>query len=217
MHEHQGERSHQQSPFVINLCSSMRPIDQTPDLSELGNYRLYQSHRKEDGRERHRLHLGLFVSNADAMRVVSLVRRDFPAALVVRATEDDLRHFDYVPPMPSIPEKKAQPAPEISMHEAEEIVLATEPTPEREAAPDLDGAEEARANSPEEVNWDMAGIKNKEVPVEEEPVTASESLKDYYGLSDTARVRHLSVELKPPSLTTRLFNKFKRKKRKRKR
>ena len=82
--------------FVINLCSSMRPITvaETLDLSKLGDCRLCQSRRREDGRERFRLHLGLFASEADATRVVSLVRWDFPAALVMRASAEDFRSFD---------------------------------------------------------------------------------------------------------------------------
>ncbi len=74
--------------FFITLCSSMSPFRKKdlPDLPEFRNYRLYNSHTVEDGRDRYRLHLGMFKTAADAQIALTGVRSSFPTAWIVQAS-----------------------------------------------------------------------------------------------------------------------------------
>jgi hypothetical protein len=114
-------------PFVLNLCSSTTPmaLAQT-ELPELKRFTFFVSRRFEEGRERFRLHMGFFATQAEAEEWLSLVREIYPGAwageapgkkLRARATEAaaaQARHA--VGPQPSAapaarPTKPPAPAP----------------------------------------------------------------------------------------------------------
>lgn len=128
----QPETAPVRGPFVVNLCSSVAPIDlKNGNLPGLERYRLYQVRRVEDNRTRYRLRLGFFVDEAATEAVLGAIRQYYPAALCVPAGSDDLRHapgFDPAlladatgrHPQPAIPATaqgsavaapKAEPAP----------------------------------------------------------------------------------------------------------
>ena len=60
--------------LAITLCSSNAPIPM-PVLTDdrLRGFALFKSRRREEGRERFRLHLGYFQTNAEAERALALV------------------------------------------------------------------------------------------------------------------------------------------------
>lgn len=80
-------------PFVVNLCTSVAPIDlKTGSLPGLERYRLYQVRRVEDSRARYRLRLGFFADETATEAVLAAVRQHYPAAFCVPAGSDDLKH-----------------------------------------------------------------------------------------------------------------------------
>jgi hypothetical protein len=67
--------------FVINLSASTSPMGLTPPtLPELKRFKFFISRRREDGRERFRLHMGYFNSQEEAEKLLDLVREIYPAA-----------------------------------------------------------------------------------------------------------------------------------------
>jgi len=67
--------------FVINLCGSTTPVSLTPpDHAGLKRFTFFVSRRREEGRERFRLHMGYFDSQEDAERLLDIVREIYPAA-----------------------------------------------------------------------------------------------------------------------------------------
>src|SRR5579862_5036105 len=69
------------SRFVINLCGSTTPVSLTPpDHAGLKRFTFFVSRRREEGRERFRLHMGYFDSQEEAERLLDLVRDVYPAA-----------------------------------------------------------------------------------------------------------------------------------------
>ncbi len=222
-------------------------------MEDLGNYHIYESRRKEDGRERHRLHVGLFTSNADAMRVVSLVRQEYPFAWVVRASDKDIRDYLRVGSLPEDDEIEQTSTTKIPGYEVKEILPAIESAPNepriRRAKLFEKHAKKSPAQDTVEVNWDRAGVdltkldddartnkssvpaidhyaqtiaeENRRVTKRVNPVRLAKKSRNAkrktgtpprpQSLSDTARVKHLSVELKSRSFAARLVDRFKRK------
>jgi len=67
--------------FVINLCASTSPLALVhPSNPELKRYTFFVTRQREDGRERFRLHMGYFQSQADAESLLAAVRDVYPAA-----------------------------------------------------------------------------------------------------------------------------------------
>jgi hypothetical protein len=67
--------------FVINVCASTTPMAlPRPDHPELKRFTFFISRRREDGRERFRLHMGYFQSQEEAEQLLGLVREIYPAA-----------------------------------------------------------------------------------------------------------------------------------------
>jgi len=67
--------------FVINLCGSTTPVALTPpDHAGLKRFTFFVSRRREEGRERFRLHMGYFESQEDAERLLDIVREIYPGA-----------------------------------------------------------------------------------------------------------------------------------------
>jgi hypothetical protein len=69
--------------FVVNLCASTTPMALAkPSAPELARYTFFVSRRREEGRERFRLHMGYFATREDAQQMLLLVRDLYPAAWV---------------------------------------------------------------------------------------------------------------------------------------
>lgn len=67
--------------FVINLVSSTTPVALTrPDHAGLNRFTFFVSRRREDGRERFRLHMGYFDSQEEAEQLLDIVRSIYPGA-----------------------------------------------------------------------------------------------------------------------------------------
>jgi hypothetical protein len=67
--------------FVVNLAASTTPVTLVqPSHAALKGYTFFVSRRREDGRERFRLHMGYFESQHDAEQMLDAVRDIFPAA-----------------------------------------------------------------------------------------------------------------------------------------
>jgi hypothetical protein len=67
--------------FVINLCSSTTPVALSPpDHAGLKRFIFFVSRRREEGRERFRLHMGYFASQEEAEKLLDIVREIYPGA-----------------------------------------------------------------------------------------------------------------------------------------
>ena len=68
--------------FVINLCASTTPVALTssPTHAGLKRFTFFVSRRREEGRERFRLHMGYFESQEDAEKLLDIVREIYPGA-----------------------------------------------------------------------------------------------------------------------------------------
>ncbi len=78
--------------LVINLCSSTTPMSLVrPAFKELERFTFFVSRRREDGRERFRLHMGYFASRAEAEQLLTIVRSVYPGAWVSEAPGKKLR------------------------------------------------------------------------------------------------------------------------------
>jgi hypothetical protein len=70
-----------QGAFVVNLSSSTSPAALTPPaVPELKRYSYFVSRRREDRRERFRLHLGYFTTQQQAESMLEFVRQLYPGA-----------------------------------------------------------------------------------------------------------------------------------------
>jgi hypothetical protein len=77
-----GEASNTVSnAFVINLMSSTTPVALTrPDHAGLKRFTFFVSRRREEGRERFRLHMGYFSTQEEAEQLLDIVRGVYPGA-----------------------------------------------------------------------------------------------------------------------------------------
>ena len=67
--------------FVINLISSTTPVALTrPEHAGLRRFTFFVSRRREEGRERFRLHMGYFDSQEEAEKLLDIVREIYPGA-----------------------------------------------------------------------------------------------------------------------------------------
>jgi hypothetical protein len=67
--------------FVINLCASTTPVALVhPEGAELKRFNFFVTRRREEGRERFRLHMGYFDSLEQAEQMLAAVRDIYPAA-----------------------------------------------------------------------------------------------------------------------------------------
>src|SRR5581483_9845214 len=90
--DHPAEPAAEAGPFVLNLCSSTTPmaLAQT-ELPELKRFTFFVSRRFEEGRERFRLHMGFFASQAEAEEWLGVVRDIYPGAWAGEAPGKKLR------------------------------------------------------------------------------------------------------------------------------
>lgn len=78
--------------YVINLCASTTPMAlEQPKSAALRRFTFFISRRREDGRERFRLHMGYFASPDDAEEWLAVVRELYPAAWIGEAPGKKLR------------------------------------------------------------------------------------------------------------------------------
>jgi hypothetical protein len=78
--------------LVINLCSSTTPMSLVkPAFKELERFTFFVSRRREDGRERFRLHMGYFPGRAEAEQWLAVVRSVYPGAWISEAPGKKLR------------------------------------------------------------------------------------------------------------------------------
>src|ERR1051325_4021430 len=79
-------------PFVINLTSSTTPMALVhPEAPELKQFTFFVSRRREDNRERFRLHMGYFASLAEAEEWLNVIRDLYPGAWAGEAPGKKLR------------------------------------------------------------------------------------------------------------------------------
>lgn len=91
-------------PFVINLSSSTTPLAlEQPKSPELARFTFFVSRRREEGRERFRLHMGYFETIADADEWLAVVRDVYPAAWVGEAPGKRLRAAQSETPKAEMP------------------------------------------------------------------------------------------------------------------
>jgi len=115
--------------YVINLCASTTPMALVqPKSDALKRFTFFVSRRREDGRERFRLHMGYFASTEEADEWLGVVRELYPAAWVGEAPGKKLRAAARAaaPPAPvsaPVAAREVEPAP------APAPVIATTPAP----------------------------------------------------------------------------------------
>jgi hypothetical protein len=81
-----------QTSFVINLCASTTPVGLVhPSHPQLKRFTFFVSRRREEGRERFRLHMGYFSSQEEAEKLLDAVRDIYPAAWAGVAPGQNLR------------------------------------------------------------------------------------------------------------------------------
>ena len=81
-----------QPSFVINLCASTTPVGLVhPSHPQLKRFTFFVSRRREEGRERFRLHMGYFSSQEEAEKLLDAVRDIYPAAWAGVAPGQNLR------------------------------------------------------------------------------------------------------------------------------
>src|SRR5580658_1574834 len=78
--------------FVINLCSSTSPVALAPpNHAGLKRFTFFVSRRREEGRERFRLHMGYFETQEEAEKLLDIVREIYPGAWAGLAPGQRLR------------------------------------------------------------------------------------------------------------------------------
>lgn len=107
--------------YVITLLSGVAPMPlEGPSHPKLAGLAVFRSRRREDGRDRFRLHIGYFSSAQLAEEVLPLVRKSHPAAFVTLAPQTNLgslddtaiARFKIIRPLesrPQVPERHAAP------------------------------------------------------------------------------------------------------------
>ncbi len=79
-------------PFAIDLCTSVEPASEiAPSLRDFDQLHVYQVTDWQDDRLVFRLRLGPIDSELEADAILSIVRRDYPAATTLPISDDDQR------------------------------------------------------------------------------------------------------------------------------
>src|SRR5699024_3399524 len=131
--------------FVINLTSSTTPMALSqPKDPTLAQYTFFVSRRREDGRERFRLHMGYFETLQAAEEMLQVVREVYPSAWAGEAPGKKLRATAPEPPAaaakpvpvappvarnPAPPPAPAAPSAAAKMTPAAVAPVATRPAP----------------------------------------------------------------------------------------
>src|SRR5215470_4436012 len=126
-----GDSADGTGPFVINLCSSTTPMALShPDSPELKRFSFFVSRRREDNRERFRLHMGYFASLAEAEEWLNVIRDLYPGAWAGEAPGKKLRARAAAAARAAapVPAAKAAPAARRAPAEIEVPTLQAAPT-----------------------------------------------------------------------------------------
>lgn len=163
--------------FVINLTSSTTPMALSqPKDPTLAQYTFFVSRRREDGRERFRLHMGYFETLQAAEEMLTVVREVYPSAWAGEAPGKKLRPNTPAPaaaaapapaPAPS-PPVAAKPAPAPAPAAAPAPVVAQTPPPPPPAPPVA--AKPPAFEEPFLLSDDAPEFKPMDVPVVHPPV-----------------------------------------------
>jgi hypothetical protein len=130
-----------QGPFVINLCASTTPMALAqPDAPELKRFNFFVSRRREEGRERFRLHMGYFVTLAEAEEWLGIVRDVYPGAWAGEAPGKRLAEKAAAAKAPALPVAVAAavavvPTLQAAPRAAAPKVAAPKPAPAKIASP----------------------------------------------------------------------------------
>ena len=118
--------------YVINLTSSTTPMALSqPKDPTLAQYTFFVSRRREDGRERFRLHMGYFESMEAAEEMLAVVRDVYPSAWAGEAPGKKLRAGS---PAAAAPQAPAAPPPRAAAP-APQARTQTPPAPPAPARP----------------------------------------------------------------------------------
>jgi hypothetical protein len=118
--------------FVINLTSSTTPMALSqPKDPTLAQYTFFVSRRREDGRERFRLHMGYFETMQAAEEMLAVVREVYPSAWAGEAPGKKLRANAPATPAAATATAPVAPAPIA----AAPVVAAPPPKPVAPVAP----------------------------------------------------------------------------------
>ena len=124
------ESAAEAGPFVINLCSSSTPMAlPRADMPELSRFNFFVSRRFEEGRERFRLHMGFFATQAEAESWLGLVREVYPGAWAGEAPGKKLRARAVAAAEAQAAEAAGPRPPAPEVEPAMEIELAAEVAP----------------------------------------------------------------------------------------
>lgn len=136
-------------PFVLNLCSSTTPMAlPKAEQEELKRFSFFVSRRFEEGRERFRLHMGYFATQADAEEWLAAVRDIYPGAWAGEAPGKKLR-ARAVAAAAAKAQHAAGPPPQAAVTEsAPELAGLDIPTLQAASAPSVDNPA-ARSLRPE--------------------------------------------------------------------
>ena len=121
--------------FVINLTASTTPVGLVqPTHAGLKRFTFFVSRRREDGRERFRLHMGYFDSQEEAENLLDLVRDVYPAAWAGVAPGQRLRSRSLHPSSPITPAPTPAPTPTMVAAPSAAVVLVAPVAPAAPAA-----------------------------------------------------------------------------------
>src|SRR5580658_5610635 len=204
--------------FVINLCSSTSPVALAPpNHAGLKRFTFFVSRRREEGRERFRLHMGFFQSQEEAERLLDIVREIYPGAWAglapgqrLRAAQAQTQAQEQAQPLTSGEMTLASPEPEAARGESPPA-----PAPES-VAPAIELAPPTAIAAPTELallpDTGRATARQAELP-DTEQEAAVRALSDVRAviasLEDTGTSEHgvpgaaalrVIPELKPPPL-----------------
>jgi hypothetical protein len=113
---------------VINLCSSTTPMAlRIPDAPGLKRFSFFVSRRREEGRERFRLHMGHFASLGEAEEWLRVVRDIYPGAWAGEAPGKKLRAAEAGESADPRPFAPPAPAPALAPPVITSIASSPEP------------------------------------------------------------------------------------------
>lgn len=118
-------------PYVINLSASTTPMALSkPTAPELARFTFFVSRRREDGRERFRLHMGYFSTRDEAEQLLAVIRDLYPAAWVGEAPGKKLKAESGASAARTVPATSARPNTPV----APAVPAARAPAPSQPAA-----------------------------------------------------------------------------------
>lgn len=123
--------------FVVNLTSSTTPMALSqPKDPTLAQYTFFVSRRREDGRERFRLHMGYFETQQAAEEMLMIVREIYPQAWAGEAPGKKLKPKESAAPAAAAtPASRAAPAAPAAPRAAAPAPVAAKPQPAQSPTP----------------------------------------------------------------------------------